>query len=50
MAEIEKTGTPASMTPGGKGQFDVLLDGKVLFSKQSAGRFPESDEVLTQLP
>jgi hypothetical protein len=46
VAEIERTGTPASMTPGGKGQFDVLLDGRVLFSKQSVGRFPEPDEIL----
>jgi selT/selW/selH-like putative selenoprotein len=37
------------VTPGSKGQFDVLLDGRMLFSKQSAGRFPESEEVLSQL-
>lgn len=49
MAEIERTGTPATMTPGGKGQFDVLLDGRVLFSKQDVGRFPEPNEILGQL-
>lgn len=37
------------MTPGAKSQFDVVLDGRVLFSKQSVGRFPEHDEILSQL-
>jgi predicted Rdx family selenoprotein len=27
-------------------QFDVVLDGRVLFSKQREGRFPEPDEVV----
>jgi selT/selW/selH-like putative selenoprotein len=34
---------------GGKGQFDVLLDGQLVFSKQSGGRFPEHEEILTLL-
>ncbi len=37
------------MTPGAKGQFDVVLDGRVLFSKATTGRFPERDEILAQL-
>jgi selT/selW/selH-like putative selenoprotein len=36
-------------TPGSKGQFDVLRDGEIVFSKWSEGRFPELDEVLAQL-
>ncbi len=36
-------------TPGEKSQFDVLADGQLIFSKQSAGRFPERDEILAQL-
>lgn len=29
--------------------FDVLADGKVVFSKHKEGRFPEVDEVLKTL-
>jgi predicted Rdx family selenoprotein len=32
-----------------KGQFDVVSDGQVLFSKQAEGRFPEQDEILSAL-
>jgi hypothetical protein len=37
------------VTPGGKGQFDVLVDGKLLFSKYAARGFPEHDEVIGAL-
>lgn len=37
------------MTPGATGQFDVLADGRLVFSKASAGRFPEPEEVLQAL-
>jgi len=30
--------------------FDVVHDGKLIFSKRVAGRFPEADEILSQLP
>ena len=36
-------------TPGGKGQFDVLADGEIVFSKAREGRFPEHEEVLAAL-
>jgi hypothetical protein len=36
--------------PGEKSQFDVLAGGRVLFSKQREGRFPEPDEVAALLP
>ena len=39
----------ATITPGGKGQFDVLRDGELLFSKQERGRFPEEAEILERL-
>jgi len=45
----EKLGVEATAIPGGKGQFDVLSDGRMLFSKASEGRFPEPDEILAQL-
>jgi selT/selW/selH-like putative selenoprotein len=35
--------------PGGKGQFDVLVDGELVFSKYAAGRFPEPDEIVSSL-
>lgn len=37
------------MTPGSKSQFDVVLDGSLLFSKQAKGRFPEDGEILALL-
>ena len=30
---------------GAKGQYDVLADGEVIFSKQDEGRFPDSAEI-----
>ena len=35
---------------GDRGIFDVELDGKVVFSKHEAGRFPANDEILRLLP
>jgi selT/selW/selH-like putative selenoprotein len=37
------------VTPGRNGQFDVLLDGRLVFSKQQEGRFPEQDEITAVL-
>lgn len=34
---------------GKVGQFDVVADGKLVFSKAQAGRFPEHGEVITAL-
>ena len=36
------------MASGG-GVFEVSLDGRLLFSKKSSGRFPADGEVLTLL-
>jgi selT/selW/selH-like putative selenoprotein len=35
---------------GTPGQFDVIVDGKLIFSKHKEGRFPEEEEVLRALP
>ena len=43
---LNDNGISASAVEGGKSQFDVLADGKLVFSKQREGRFPEEDEVL----
>jgi selT/selW/selH-like putative selenoprotein len=42
-------GFEAAITPGDGGQFDVLADGSLVFSKKLTGRFPEDDEVLALL-
>ena len=34
---------------GGGGIFDVKVDGKLIYSKHETGRFPEHNEVLSQL-
>ncbi len=40
---------PAEDIAGEKGQFDVVRDGELIFSKREAGRFPELDEVVAAL-
>ena len=40
-----KFGEKAQITPGKSGQFDVLLNGKLVFSKAATGRFPIDGEV-----
>jgi selT/selW/selH-like putative selenoprotein len=37
------------LIPGDRGIFDVVLDGSLIFSKHSEGRFPQADEVLALL-
>jgi len=44
-----KTGVEAELIKGGGGIFDVVVDGKLLFSKQKVGRFPTNEEILSQL-
>jgi predicted Rdx family selenoprotein len=39
----------AEAVSGEKSQFDVVADGKLIFSKQKEGRFPEHDEVIRAL-
>ena len=35
----------ATATPGGKGQFDIVSNGELVFSKHAVGRFPGEGEV-----
>jgi hypothetical protein len=49
VAELAAEGFDAEAIPGGKGQYDVLGDGRPVFSKQELGRFPEDGEVLSLL-
>ena len=50
MAELEDHGHDAEMIAGRGGQFDVVADGELVFSKHREGRFPEHAEVLGLLP
>jgi predicted Rdx family selenoprotein len=38
-------GEDVSITPGKSGQFDVIAQGELIFSKSQAGRFPLDGEV-----
>ena len=38
-----------ALVPGSGGIFEIRLDGEILFSKKSAGRFPESKEIKQML-
>jgi selT/selW/selH-like putative selenoprotein len=46
---LNANGIQAEDIPGSKGQFDVLRDGELIFSKHESGRFPEHDEILAAL-
>jgi predicted Rdx family selenoprotein len=45
----ERTAYDAEAVSGQKSQFDVIADGKLIFSKQQEGRFPEHDEIIRAL-
>jgi hypothetical protein len=49
VAELTGEGLEAEATPGGKGQFDVVADGRLTYSKADTGRFPDDGEVLRLL-
>jgi hypothetical protein len=42
-------GFAAEAIPGGKGQFDVVANGALVFSKQNLDRFPVDGEILELL-
>lgn len=35
---------------GSGGEFEVSIDGRLVFSKKAEGRFPEHEEVLAMIP
>ncbi len=39
----------AELIEGSGGVFEVMADQKLVFSKKSAGRFPEEQEVLEKI-
>ena len=46
---LREAGHDAVVVEGAKSQFDVVADGRVVFSKQREGRFPDEDEVTELL-
>lgn len=46
---LKERGFEAAAVEGAKSQYDVLADGRLLFSKEREGRFPEDDEILALL-
>ena len=49
-AELKQNlGAESTLIPGGGEVFDVSVDGKLIFSKKSVGRFPEQGEIVRML-
>ncbi len=46
---MTENGFDATPHEGAKSQYDVVVDGETIFSKQELGRFPEDGEVLELL-
>jgi selT/selW/selH-like putative selenoprotein len=42
----EELGIEAKLAEGENGIFDVIADGEVVFSKHTAGRFPDTQEII----
>ena len=48
MLERER-GATTELVKGGRGQFDVEVDGRLIFSKWETHRFPKTEEILAAL-
>jgi hypothetical protein len=46
---LNANGFEAEAIAGGKGQYDVLRDGQLVFSKRDTGRFPSDGEIVASL-
>ena len=47
--DLSERGHEAHAIEGAKSQFDVVVDGNLVFSKQQEHRFPEHEEILVAL-
>ncbi|MCA9784565.1 MAG: Rdx family protein [Candidatus Cloacimonetes bacterium] len=45
----KKTGHDSTLIAGSGGVFDVVVDGRLIYSKKQTGRFPEPEEILAHL-
>ena len=46
---LTEAGHEAFAVEGAKSQYDVIVDGALVFSKQEQGRFPEDAEILERM-
>jgi Rdx family len=46
---LSEHGFDARASEGAKSQYDVVADGRLVFSKEQEDRFPEPDEILELL-
>jgi len=46
----QRPGVEVKLVRGSGGQFEVVLDGRLIYSKKQTGRFPELNEVMEQIP
>ena len=46
---MEEVGFEPELIEGGGGVFDVVVDGRKIYSKSETGRFPEHEEILPEL-
>jgi selenoprotein W-related protein len=45
----EARGVEAELVRGANGVFDVVVDGRLIYSKHKTGRFPDPEEILAEL-
>jgi selenoprotein W-related protein len=45
----QRLGADSELVAGSKGIFDVSVDGRLIFSKHEAGRFPEAKEIFAKV-
>ena len=45
---LQGQGVDARAIPGGKGQFDIVRDGELVYSKHEPGRFPGGRDRLAR--
>lgn len=46
---MEKYGAEVELVAGSGGVYEVVVDGRTIFSKAKAGRFPEDQEIFNSL-
>jgi len=50
-AKLEQHGVAdVEMTPGKSGQFDIVVDGALAYTRSKTGRFPTDEEIDGLLP
>ena len=45
----DRFGAEIELIEGSKGVFDVVVDGELVFSKHTTGRFPDNQEIVKKL-